>query len=235
MSDRVTVNELSELPLRAVVAFAVRCARRVQPLFDLPPRHPKRMPHIVAVNHALDFAERLVAGKRALAAFPDADDVRAAALDAQNAADAARNAASATVARTAEPDKAVDAALDAANRAVDAEDAARAAAAAARTADAEDAARAAFDAARAADANGAAADAADAARADFEQLTNLKLGKRSELGEPIDLSDNGPLGPLWPTGEPTWYREKLARMQEVLAQAEDEDTGQNSGDISRTA
>ena len=35
-----TVEHLKALPLRAIVAFAARCARRVEPLAQLPEGHP---------------------------------------------------------------------------------------------------------------------------------------------------------------------------------------------------
>jgi len=50
------------------------------------------------------------------------------------------------------------------------------------------------------------ADVADAARADFSHLLTLKLGEPLELGSPIDTSENGPLGPLWPEGLPASLR-----------------------------
>ena len=37
-----TVEHLKVLPLRAIVAFATRCARRVEPLAQLPEGHPQR-------------------------------------------------------------------------------------------------------------------------------------------------------------------------------------------------
>ena len=39
---------------------------------------------------------------------------------------------------------------------------------------------------------------AAAARMDFSRLRGLGLGRFPEWGEPIDPSENGPLGPLWP-------------------------------------
>jgi hypothetical protein len=42
---------------------------------------------------------------------------------------------------------------------------------------------------------------ADAARADYARLLQLNLGTFPELGEPVDTSDAGPLGPLWPNGD----------------------------------
>src|SRR5262249_20990648 len=48
-------------------------------------------------------------------------------------------------------------------------------------------------------------DAASPARADLARLLGLNLGGPRELGQPIDASENGPLGRLWPSGAPDWF------------------------------
>ena len=48
-----TVEHLKELPLRAIVAFAARCARRVEPLALLPQGQPRRENRRAAVEAAL--------------------------------------------------------------------------------------------------------------------------------------------------------------------------------------
>ena len=60
MSDKtdITYEELQQLPLNALVAFAARCARRVQPLYRLPEDVPDRLKHIVAVEIAITLAEQ---------------------------------------------------------------------------------------------------------------------------------------------------------------------------------
>jgi len=72
--------------------------------------------------------------------------------------------------------------------------------------------------ARAAGAKARAA-ADNAAMADFTRLLALNLGQPLELGSPIDLSVNGPLGPLWPHGFPPGLKELLegARSKKLLA------------------
>jgi hypothetical protein len=72
--------------------------------------------------------------------------------------------------------------------------AASAAALAAQVAEATD------DAATAA----AGAAAIDAARADLSRLLGLNLGGQGGLGQPIDPSASGRLGPLWPKGALDW-------------------------------
>ena len=62
---------------------------------------------------------------------------------------------------------------------------------------AEDTARAAWDTGRAA--------SRTAARGDLHQLLALELGRPGTLGKPIDPAEDGPLGPLWPNAAPDWY------------------------------
>ena len=184
-------DDLKNLPLRAIVAYAVRCARRVRPLYGRAGGIADLAEHEAAVEGALSLAERFCFG----------DDVGQGAYGAAyGAGDAADTAA--------------------------AQDAARAASAAAR------AAAYAFDipksavydhpvyasrvAAEAVDAAGAAARAAGhasddagtveaAAKADFDRLLELNQGAYPELGQPIDPTANGPLGPLWPGEPPKWF------------------------------
>ena len=41
------------------------------------------------------------------------------------------------------------------------------------------------------------------------RFSTLSIIQQGELGGPIDLSESGPLGPLWPDGEPDWYKEAV--------------------------
>src|SRR5262249_25585726 len=43
-----------------------------------------------------------------------------------------------------------------------------------------------------------------ALRADVDKLMDLAGGAGKALGPPIDPSETGPLGPLWPDGTPSW-------------------------------
>ncbi len=45
---------------------------------------------------------------------------------------------------------------------------------------------------------------------DYRRILELKAGHFPKRGEPIDPREDGPLGPLWPDGEPEWLREGLA-------------------------
>src|SRR5271154_5431862 len=120
---------LAKLPLRAIVAFAVRCARRVQPLGRVLTEYRQ-----VEVDDAIAIAEGFARGGKADRAAGAAARAGDAARAAARAADAARAARAATAARAAD----IAAADAAAARAADAADAA------------EDTARAAWDTGRAA-------------------------------------------------------------------------------------
>jgi hypothetical protein len=115
-------ERLARLPHHAVVAFAARCARRVQPLTHILPQQDRD-----AIDRALAGAEAFAKG---------AADARAA-----HAAAAAARAARAATSR------------------------------------------------------------------DLDRLIALNPGAPDALGAPIDPSEAGPLGPLWPQGVPEWYTE----------------------------
>jgi len=179
-------EQLAQLPHHAVVAFAARCARRVQPLTHALPQQGR------------DAIDRAIASAKAFAK----GTADAAADDAAARADAARADAARADAEAAVAAKAAGAARAGAEAAwADAADVARADAAG-------DAAAWAADAALVA---GAAADdeaaAWAAAASDLERFIALKLGEPDTLGAPIDPSEAGPLGPLWPHGVPEWYTE----------------------------
>jgi hypothetical protein len=57
-----TLEQLKGLPLRAIVAFAARCARRVEPLAQLPEGNPRRESRREAVEAALRMAESFARG-----------------------------------------------------------------------------------------------------------------------------------------------------------------------------
>jgi hypothetical protein len=175
-------ERLAQLPHHAVVAFAARCARRVQPLTHVLPQQDRD-----AIDRALASAEAFAKG----AADAGANAARADARAADAGADAVARSAARSAARAWTA-------------------AARAAARADAAADAADAADWAATAAAAADwaANAAARGAARAAASsDLDRLIALNPGEPDAQGAPIDPSEAGPLGPLWPQGVPEWYTE----------------------------
>jgi hypothetical protein len=169
---------LHSLPLRALVGFAARCAKRVEPLTRLQPL----IADAYARGQDVGKAKRHAATHAAAHAATAATHAAAAA----DAADDANDDDAATAA-----DAAAHASYAAAYDAADADDTYKAY-------DAYTAATAAADV--------AAAAAAAAAYADVNKLRTLNLGQRGKSGQPIRWNDPR-LGPLWPNGEPKWYTE----------------------------
>jgi hypothetical protein len=196
----VTNEDLQKLPLRAIVAFAARCARRVQPIYQsrATPNDRTRLDFEVETieryardesdtNHVA-LVNSLTTSYTSSHSPTDPRSVRflrAATNAAASAASAAYAHAAAVVPNSA--------------------------AAAAYASDAAAAARSA------ADVYGRdSSDAADTgAFDDFRELIGSKLGRPGEAGQPIDPSESGPLGPLWPKGEPEWFAQARAAANET--------------------
>jgi len=195
-----TSEDLKKLPLRAVVAFAARCARRVESIAQFPADHPQREVRRVAIENAIRLAEEVARGSACTSSDPVVralDATRAISGDeigcecaAAAAAAAARTAATVwLVVNPTESDRDADRWT--------------------RTPEARSfRARLANDTAQlvALDAFTAAVEAADAithddifiigAIQDYERLLGLDLGTYPQAGRPIDPSPDGPLGPL---------------------------------------
>jgi hypothetical protein len=196
-----TVEDLKKLPLRAIVALAARCARRVEHLAQLPQGHPQHESRRAAVEAALCMAESYAAGSSA----PPEESVLAAIEATRCAANGPAGNEDATIAVF---------------------EAAKAAAAASRltehrepgknepfelqtaetrkflgswaTFTAELAALSAFTAAVEAFASVGYQNEAfvSAAVCDYNKLVRLELGHYPEEGAAVDPSPNGPLGPV---------------------------------------
>ncbi len=196
-----TVEHLKQLPLRAIVAFAARCARRVQPLALLPEGHPERERLHDAMEAALRITEEFAGGSTA--PIPES---------AVAALDASRSAAGASL-RSAEAAGAVAEALHATESAwslIGPRESAKDQLPELKTPDARKflgaldvvsadlAALNAFTAAvEAYDSVGYRnEDFVTAALDDYDRLVRLKLGRYPEPGDPIDPSPAGPLGAL---------------------------------------
>jgi hypothetical protein len=183
-----TKKELLKLSRRGMVAYAVRAARRVQPLFQPDEERGITEEHVAAVDNAMRLAERFVSVAHPvvgdLELFDAADAATRAAADANaNAAySAGYTAAAAAAAATA-----YDGTADAPHYAAYAADTD-----AGYVADPEAAYAAAF----------AVYAIRTAIRRDYEFLLKLHHRRAPELGETINLAQ---LGPLWPDGEPDWY------------------------------
>jgi hypothetical protein len=196
-----TVEHVKKLPLRAIVAFAARCARRVEHLAQLPEGHPERERRRGAVEAALRMAEGFARGstvppeESVVKAVDASRGVAGGPLSGENAAaavaEAARAAASAwhvVGSRQAHKDEPLEERTAEARKFLGA--------LAHVTADL--AALNAFTAA--AEAYGAVGlhneGYVAAALGDYDKLLCLKLGSYPESGDPIDPSPGGPLGPL---------------------------------------
>lgn len=180
------IVDLSRLPPHAIVAYAARCARRIQPLFA---RAAASGELAAAVERAIETAERIASG-------------HALSVEDTGAAEAAEAAVAASAGHPA-AHQAARAACYAARAACAADQAPYAAAAFG-----DDTARAARAAAMAAQGDpDAAADAAHyadyAGRTDYDRLVLLNRGG-PPLGLPLHCTEDGPLGPLWPEGKPSW-------------------------------
>ncbi len=187
-------DQLRGLPPRALVAYAMRCARRVQPLVNYP--RVNRDQHLLNVQRALTLVETRCQDPQQLEQV--AYSVACDELDILD-----------PVTQTAGADYAVSGA-------------ARTAACAARIANQIISgvnlsyegvvSLASRVSCRALDAAGEVAIAA--ARLDFDALLLLHA---AGLDTPDDLSERGPLGPLWPDGPPDWYPAAKARLDADLA------------------
>jgi hypothetical protein len=185
----VTLNDLAELTLRANVAFAVRCAQRVRPCFKLPAEAPRRREQTAAVDEAIRVASAFCRGLPE-AAGRAAAAARAAGVVAQETGEFTRYAGYA--------------AAHGASAAAHAEEVVRDPKHSCMT----DVVAAAFGAGRVVVANvdAYAHDLVVAAlHADLVQLLLLAAGTTADLGPPVDPSETGPLGPLWPAGVPACF------------------------------
>lgn len=184
----ISLQDLALMTLRANVAFAVRCAQRVRPCFELPADLPRRREHMAAVDAAIRVATAYCLGQP---------------LEAGRTATATR-AAMAAAEETYEMTFAAYAAARAAAAAASAE---------AYLSDpngspATEVVAYAFGAARVVSANVDSFSqpmVVAALYADVQYLLKQRQGSVEKLGPPVDPSESGPLGSLWPAGVPLCY------------------------------
>jgi hypothetical protein len=196
-----TVEHLKQLPLRAIVAFAVRCARRVEPLAQSAVDDPDRALRGATIAAALRMAENVAQGTDTA---PDPSLV--GAIDAVAAAPggslASRNAAAATA-------EAAHSAVCVLNAMLVRETEQYRPPVECTAGDQRPLGVTEHDTVEliALDAFTAAMEAYDAigydnerfvsaALNDYDRLRGMKLGRYPELGAPIDPSQHGPLGPI---------------------------------------
>jgi hypothetical protein len=195
------IEDLKKLPLRAMIAMAARCARRVEHLAQLPEGHPGKGERRVAIDAALRLAEDVARGE----ACPAAESVVQAIDVSRQAACIAPSCVSAAAA-AAQAARAAVSVLSIIDRAVEDQDMPQSA----RTDEAQKFLRlleqtsvdvialSAYTAAvEAFDAVGLEnKDFVDASLNDYDRLCRLNLGAYPQPGEPIDPSPSGPLGAL---------------------------------------
>jgi hypothetical protein len=182
----VALGDLAQLTLRGNVAFAVRCALRLRPGFELPADTPRRREQMAAMDGAIRVATAFCRG------LP---------VEAGRALEAARQANVVAEETCESTNFAGYAAVRAAEAAANAEEFVR------NPSDTGimEVVAAAFGAGRVLAAN---ADAftldlvTGALRADVDNLLSLAPGSSKDLGVPVDPAEDGPLGPLWPAGAP---------------------------------
>jgi len=173
---------LRQLPLRSIVAFAARCARRVQPAVSLANDGQTNHIHIENIERAISSAERYARGDATAASGEHLQTVLLAATASMTSPD-----------NEGKPDftrgHAVHAARNAAATAVFARqnDA---------SATVSCAAQAYIYACR------AALPSYLPATFDLRRLLTSDLGRHPHLGLPIDPAETGPLGPFWHTAVP---------------------------------
>ena len=194
-----TLDQLKVLPLRAIVAFAARCARRVEPLAQLPEGDPRRESRREAVDAALRMAEAFARGTdappdesvvAAIDAIRDAGGESAGSSAVSAAAQAAHAAASAWHAGSSGREEAGRPGRHATQ--------AGQISGALTHVTADLAALNAFTAAAGAFVSVGYhnEDFVGAALRDYDTLVRLELGRYPEPGAPVDPSPGGPLGPL---------------------------------------
>jgi hypothetical protein len=203
-------KEIKNLPLRGIVAYAFRCVARVYPIFLLTSDHPYAQEHEESLNHAIQIVSSYAKGeevesslahisaKKATKAAESAKDLPTG-LQASFAASSIVEAAYSVYAAASELSS---------NNAIVAK--AFMVTSNGKTVEetlkfvrAEHAAN--FAARGAAFSANATPAASDLIVNDFKKLISLNLGIYPEVGNPIDPSENGPLGSLWPNGTPRWY------------------------------
>lgn len=198
---KYTPDDMKKLPLRAIVAFAARCGRRVEHLAVPPGDHPEAAKLSAAIAEAIRVAEDFARGAETPSAEAAVEAIEAGRAAVQG--DIIRENAYAAIARVAHAAataiRAIAEKKEPAERQIIGAGERRLPLAPVAGVSADLVAMGAFT---------AAMDAAEAIRStdeftrwaaeDYRKLLGLKLGQYPEPGEPIDASSEGPLGPLRP-------------------------------------
>ena len=205
-----TVDELEKLPLRAIVAYAARFARRAQRSSRARLDGHGQTGTIGTGDWALSVVEDFCTGTTDLAVAHHAVNVAFTATVADGTYGAAYRAAIGTVyaaglATGKVPAHAADGTDNAARVAHSVASAAASTACCFAFA-ARDTDPAAFET------------AAEVGRADYDRLVQLELGVFPDLGKPIDPTENGPLGSLWLHGASKGFTESAGNKPQSAAE-----------------
>ena len=196
-----TPEDLKKLPLRAIVALSARCARRVEHLALLPDDHPEKERCRTAVTKAIGLAEDFAKGLPCSSLEAVVREVEACRAVAEG--EFVRDFAMAAVVQAAHAAATALRALDLRGQPEESHwfgDAKPSPFPYLADVTADLAARDAFTAAvEAAAAIGHADQFMKGAIEDYEKLLRLDLGSYPQVGDPIDPSSKGPLGPLAPS------------------------------------
>jgi hypothetical protein len=188
----VTLRDLGDLSMRATVAFAARCARRVRPPLDeLPADFPNHDQALGTVDAAIEAAENYARAQMGRQA-----DTEALAQAAMNVAEATYPYGRLGAFAAAHAAKAAAEALRGGERA--------------STEVVMEVVAFAYGANRVALTGGTGGRLDEetdqlvraAIFADYEKLRGLCAGTLYDMGDPVDPSEKGPLGPLWAHGVP---------------------------------
>jgi len=206
-----TQKTLRELPRRALVALAVRCGWRVQPLlYNIPRDRTERQERLADLDEALRVAQSFAQGNVAPKTWIPVDPAKRPAVVAN--ADAAYGTFS-----NCEPAGTVATAMFhitfavwAAQRGDESECVTRTLLAVANADTANNRAIKDF--------GGNVSSSVPSiflavASLDLQTLLGLNLGNFPNLGQKIDPCPDGPLGPLWLEREPDWYQEAFEGMK----------------------
>lgn len=185
MIELATEPDLRQLPLRSLLAYASRIARRVQPLYVLNPDQPQAETCCSAIERAVHLAEDVARGQNVdLGTVSHCEEETIGALLA--ARDAAAESEDLNV--SAFVANAAYAVINAAKVVLEAEETSDLAR---KAEECVDSVTACLTAASAVE-----PDVQRAACIDWETLHGLCLGAFPELGEPVDPGESGVLGPL---------------------------------------
>lgn len=190
-------HDLKTLPLRAITALAARCARRMLPLFILKSEESRTAADLRIILRAVEFAEKIARGEPA---------TRTGLSQAATEAGLGHFGVATFVAYAAGCCCHCAEWIDLAERFSSAPDQvvhfAREVLSTFRTH---------------ALSFGDNEKHTDPSQIDFDLLKSLNLGAYPAAGSPIDPSEAGPLGILWPEGSPSWHQEGITRSLRILS------------------